>query len=230
MVYHPHVHFVVPGGGVRLDEHGQPTEWCSTADDFLMHHATLIRVFRGKLRDKLAAAKITDDVPRRELSAAWKKKSVVDIKPVGDGRAVLKYLAPYVYRVAISDKRIVKVDETHVTFTMTPSGTKHSITKRVSGREFVRGFVQHVLPRGFHKIRYYGWQHPRRKIDIEEIRWLACTALGLFFLLRFAPREQAGALPPLACGHCGGDLKRVMILTADGHLLWNHRRPYLDTG
>ena len=105
MVYHPHVHFVVPGGGVRLDEHGQPTEWCSTADDFLMHHATLIRVFRGKLRDKLAAAKITDDVPRRELSTAWKKKSVVDIKPVGDGRAVLKYLAPYVYRVAISDKR-----------------------------------------------------------------------------------------------------------------------------
>jgi hypothetical protein len=64
---------------------------------------------------------------------------------VGDGQAVLKYLAPYVHRVAMSDKRIVKVGDTHVTFSMTPSGTKCRITKRVTGKEFVRGFVQHVL-------------------------------------------------------------------------------------
>ena len=159
LVYHPHLHFVVPGGAIRLDENGQPEEWCATTETFLMHHGTLIKVFRAKFREKLKAAGVTDDVARAELSKAWKKKSVVDIKPVGNGQAVLKYLAPYVYRVAISDKRIVKVSDTHVTFTMTPSGTKQTIAKTVTGMEFVRGFVQHVLPSGFHKIRYYG---PRR--------------------------------------------------------------------
>ncbi|GAB5441378.1 MAG: transposase [Fuerstiella sp.] len=229
MVYHPHLHFVVASGGVRLDKNGQPEQWCATSDDFLMHHGTLIRVYRGKLRDKLSAAGVTDGISRRELSAAWKKKSVVDIKPVGDGRAVLKYLAPYVYRVAISDKRIVKVDDSHVTFTMTPSGTKHTVTRRVTGEEFVRGFVQHVLPTGFHKVRYYGWLHPRRKLDLDEIRWLACVTLGLFFLLRFAPRQQPNELPPLRCVHCGGDLRLVMI-TFVGGLLLNHRQPFLDSG
>lgn len=230
LVYHPHLHFVVPGGGIRLDEHGQPEKWCSTSEDFLMHHGTLIRVFRAKLRDKLAACGVSDDVPRRELSAAWKKKSVVDIKPVGDGQAVLKYLAPYVHRVAISDKRIVKVDDTHVAFSMTPSGTKQRITRTVTGKEFVRGFVQHVLPTGFHKIRYYGWQHPRRKIDVEEIRWLACVAMGLFFLLRFAAVERAEALPPLACFHCGGELKLVGVTFRNCVLLVTHCQRFLDSG
>ena len=229
-VYHPHLHFVVPGGAIRLDENGQPAEWCATAEDFLMHHATLIRVFRAKLRDKLKAAGVTDDVARAELSKAWKKKSVVDIKPVGNGQAVLKYLAPYVYRVAISDKRIVKVSDTHVTFTMTPSGTKQAIAKTVTGMEFVRGFAQHVLPSGFHKIRYYGWQHPRRKIDVEEIRWLACVATGLFFLLRFMPRERPESLPALRCEHCGGELKLVKIVLYNGRVLWSHRQPFLDSG
>jgi hypothetical protein len=75
-----------------------------------------------------------------------------------------------------------------------------------------------------------GWQHPRRKVDVEEIRWLACVALGLFFLLRFAPREQAEPLPALRCGHCGGELQLMMIILADGRVLWNHRQPFLDSG
>jgi hypothetical protein len=230
LVYHPHVHFVVPGGGIRLDSVGQPETWCSTSEDFLMHHGTLIKVYRGKLRDKLAATGVTDEVPRRELASASKKQTVVDIKPVGDGRAVLKYLAPYVHRVAIGDKRIVKVDETHVTFSMTPSGTKTSVTRRVTGQEFVRGFVQHVLPCGFHKVRYYGWLHPRRTIDIEEIRWLACVALGLFFLLRFTPREQPAKLPPLECRHCGGELKLVGVTFLSSVFQVTYCQQFLDSG
>jgi hypothetical protein len=143
---------------------------------------------------------------------------------------VLKYLAPYVYRVAISDKRIVEVDETHVTFSMTPSGTKKSLTKRVTGKEFVRGFVQHVLPTGFHKIRYYGWQHPRRKIDLDEVRWLACAAMGLFFLLRFAPVERPEELPPLTCVHCGGEMKLVSVTFVNSALLVNYCLSFFDSG
>jgi len=230
LVYHPHIHFVVPGGGIQLNEDGQPEKWCSTSETFLMHHPTLINVFRGKLRDKLAATGVTDDVPRRELAAAWKKKSVVDIEPVGNGQAVLKYLAPYVYRVAISDRRIISVDDTHVTFSMTPSGTQRSVTKRVSGQEFVRGFVQHVLPTGFHKVRYYGWQHARRKLDPEEIRWLACAAVGLFFLLRFAASEQSEPLPPLTCPQCGGEMQLVGVTWFNCSLLVNSCRSFYDSG
>ena len=113
---------------------------------------------------------------------------------------------------------------------MSPSGTKHTVTRRVTGEEFVRGFVQHVLPTGFHKVRYYGWLHPRRKLDLDEIRWLACVALGLFFLLRFAPRQQPNELPPLRCVHCGGDLRLVMITFVGGLLLLDHRQPFLDSG
>lgn len=230
MVFHPHVHFVVAGGGVTLDQNRQPEKWCSTSEDFLMHHGTLIRTYRRKLRRKLAAAEVTKCVARRKLSAAWKKKTVVDIKPVGDGQAVLKYLAPYVHRVAISDKRIAKVDATHVTFSMTPSGTKSSVTKRVTGREFVRGFLQHVLPSGFHKVRYYGWLHARRKIDVDEIRWLACVALGMFFLLRFADTEQPNQLPPLKCGHCGGDMLLIGLRFVNSVVLVDHCQQFLDSG
>ncbi len=98
MVYHPHVHFVVPGGGVREDR----SAWQATPKNFLVPHAALTRVYKAKLADHLRTCGLYNLVP----PTAWKGKFVVDIKPVGDGRAVLKYLAPYVNRVAISDNRV----------------------------------------------------------------------------------------------------------------------------
>ena len=96
MVYHPHVHFVVPGGGVKVDRCGNAIAWQATAENFLFHHGTLIRVYKAKLADHLRDCGLYDAVP----AETWNKKFVVDIEPVGDGRAVLKYLAPYVHRVA----------------------------------------------------------------------------------------------------------------------------------
>src|SRR5690606_31821749 len=142
MVYHPHVHFVVPGGGVKVDDQGNALAWQATPKNFLFHHGTFIRVYKAKLADHLRACGIYDKVPPE----AWQGKFVVDIKPVGDGQAVLKYLAPYVHRVAISDQRILAVDASSVPYSYTPSGTSASKTRRVSGEEFVRGFIQHVLP------------------------------------------------------------------------------------
>ncbi|KAA1256903.1 putative transposase [Rubripirellula obstinata] len=102
-VYHPHVHFVVPGGGVnkKLDR------WQQTAENFLFDHGTACRVYKAKFADHLRELGLYDQVD----ASVWKKKWIVDIRAVGDGRSVLKYLAPYVHRVAISDNRIVSVDE-----------------------------------------------------------------------------------------------------------------------
>ena len=79
------------------------------------------------------------------------------MKPVSDGRAVLKYLAPYVFRVAISDNRILDCTDQSVTYKYTPSKSKTTKTRTVEGIKFVRGFLQHTLPKGFLKVRYDGW-------------------------------------------------------------------------
>lgn len=238
MSYHPHVHFVVPGGAIRTDANGHALEWLPASEKFLVHHGTLIRTFKAKFKHRLAECGITDDVPRRELAAAWKKKSVVDIEPVGNGEAVLKYLAPYVYRIAISNNRIVAVDDTHVTFTMTPSGTKTPVTKRVAGTEFVRGFCQHILPQrpdsrgGFHKIRYYGFMTANSRINMEDVQWLASCALQLFFVIRYglAVSSQRTVRPPLTCVHCGGELRLMYVVSASGAVLADHRQRFLDSG
>lgn len=236
--YHPHIHFVVPGGAVKTDVDGNAQQWRPASEMFLVHHPTLIRTFKAKFKDKLAACSITDDVPRRELAKAWKKKSVVDIEAVGNGEGVLKYLAPYVYRVAISNNRIVAVDDTHVTFRMTPSGTKSTITKRVTGNEFVRGFCQHILPQnptsrgGFHKIRYYGFMTANSRIKREEVRWLASFALGLFFTLRYglAVRGEQTCRPAMKCSECGGNLRLWIVVDGSGNVLVDHRQRFLDSG
>ena len=139
MVYHPHIHFVVPGGGVSADS----SHWKSTPEDSLFPHGATAADYKDFFEAALQAAGLHDDVP----AETWDGKWVVDIKPVGDGQAVLKYLAPHVYRVAISDNRILTDDEQSVTFRYTPSKSKTSKTRTVTGEEFMRGFLQHVLPR-----------------------------------------------------------------------------------
>ncbi len=228
MVYNPHVHFVVPGGAVEVDEHGNALQWKSTAKNFLVHHDTLIRVYKGKLTDALRACGIYDEVPE----SAWYKKSVLDIEPVGDGRAVLKYLAPYIYRVAISDNRIVACDESSVTYSYTPSDSKESVRRTVPGERFVGGFCQHVLPRGFQKIRHYGWMHSGSKIHIEEVRWLVWLFLGWTFWLAsgHAPQEEPIEGAAVRCAECGSTMRIVEVVHVNCRALIEHGVAYLDSG
>jgi hypothetical protein len=206
------VHFVVPGGGVSKDG----SKWLQTPANFLFPHARACALYKKKFADALRKCGLYDQVP----DSVWLKKFVVDIKPVGDGQAVLKYLAPYVYRVAISDSRIENVSEDSVTYRITPSGKKSSTQRTVSGNEFVRGFLQHVLPRGFQKLRYYGFMSPNNKLQLETAAWLALLHLGWTYWLGsgFAPQEP----PPvnlLTCSHCGGELKMIAITDAHGRVI-----------
>ncbi len=220
LVYHPHLHFVVPGGGVNESE----GRWQQTPENFLFAHAAAVKVYKGKLADQLRRCGLYDDVD----AAVWKKKWTVDIKPVGDGQAVLKYLAPYVHRVAISNKRIVAVDETSVTYRYTPSGQKRSVTRNVSGSEFVRGFVQHTLPPRFQKIRYYGWMSQNSRVGLDEIRWLLWLYLGWTYWL--GCRRPATPLPKPRCSACGGELQVTLITDHHGRVLYQQSVPYLDSG
>ena len=102
---------------------------------------------------------------------------------VGDGRASLKYLAPYVFRVAISDRRIVSCDDGQVTFAYRRSGSNHYRKMTVGAFEFIRRFLQHVLPRRFQKVRHYGFLSPNSRHSIEAVRWLVTSYYGLVYRL-----------------------------------------------
>jgi hypothetical protein len=226
-VYHPHVHFVVPGGGV-LEDGKDGTKWMATPKDFLLHHGTAVKVYKAKFADAMRAAGLYHQIPRK----AWRGKWVVDIKPVGDGKSVLKYLAPYVYRVAISDKRIVACDDKSVTFRYTPTGATQARTRSVTGTEFVRGFVQHVLPRGFQKVRYVGWMSSNSRLKLDHVRWLVWLFLGWTYWLgsgHVVPDKPAPP-QPVRCAHCGRAMRITMFVIVTDHGLWSHSVPYLDSG
>lgn len=221
-VYHPHVHFVVPGGGVNTGE----GRWQQTPENFLFHHGTACRVYKAKLADRLRELGLYESVP----SSAWTKPWTVDIKPVGDGRRVLKYLAPYVHRVAISDKRIESCDDDSVTFRYTPSKSRQSETRTLSGTDFVRGFAQHILPPRLQKTRYYGWMSPNSRIDSDEIRWLVCLSLGWMFTLMLSANSNANKPTTPRCSDCGGDLTVLLITDSEDRVLYSRGPPLQDTG
>jgi len=105
--YHPHVHYLVPGGGVTEAE-----QWQRARNSFLVHVKPLSKLFRGKFRAALKKTALIEQVPVE----VWQQDWVVHCQSVGSGEAALKYLAPYIFRVALSNNRIVKVEQDQVTF------------------------------------------------------------------------------------------------------------------
>ncbi len=228
LVYHPHIHYIVASGGVSNNKE----RWVASPKNFFVHHATLVRVFKAKLADKLRELGLYDQVP----AEAWDMKWVVDLKPIGDGTATLKYLAPYVYRVAISNNRIEHCDVEHVVYRYTPSGTQHSKKRSVTGREFVAGFLQHVLPRGFQKIRYYGWMSPNSRISLDLVRWLVWLYRGWTYWLAsgHAPTPDRKPSTAIACPSCGNAMHLKKVIYKDCSILVrlssHQQQLYDDTG
>ena len=135
---------------------------------------------------------------------------------MGDGQAALKYLAPYIFRVAISNKRIVKVAEGKVTFRYTPSGSKKSKLCALPAEEFIRRFLQHVLPKGFVKVRYYGLFSPGQRVRLKQARALLVTQPTTDPQAEpEAPlTETDGQLRPLSdwlCPVCGQPMRRHQL-------------------
>lgn len=165
LLYHPHVHCLVTGGGVSDD--GQ--QWHPARNDFLVPFAALAKLVRGKLRAALSKRRPDLVVPE----ATWSKRWVVHCTAWGEGdEAVLRYLARYVFRMAITNSRIVGLDESGVTLRHKHRASNRWRTIRLSGHEFMRRFLQHVLPKGLHKVRYYGLWNPARREQAVRARLL----------------------------------------------------------
>lgn len=224
--HHPHVHCVVTGGGLSCNERGEidaSPEWRSCRPGFFLPVRVLSRVFRGKYLELLKVAfdqgKLTWVGRQAHLSdattfAAWlrslyAKEWVVYAKPPFGGPAqVLKYLARYTHRVAISNSRILDVREGRVTFRYKDyAEANRDKVMSLSAEEFLRRFVQHVLPRGFTKIRHYGILSNRHRKE----RLKTCRALLEAKVYQRAvdvlatPTEEAIAkTAEPTCPRCGG--------------------------
>jgi putative transposase/transposase-like zinc-binding protein len=189
--YHPHVHYLVPGGG--LAEDGRT--WVTAKADFLVHVKPLAALFRAKLRAALRQSALWAEIP----TAVWQKPWVVDCRAVGNARAALKYLAPYIFRVALSNKRIVRVAEEQVTFRYTDGATGQTRYCTLPVHEFMGRFLQHILPKGFVKVRYYGLFRLSNRRSLARLR-------GQLLLL-----QHMAALPPLASVRSAGGNARVLV-------------------
>jgi hypothetical protein len=201
--FHPHIHFLVPGGG--LSEDGK--QWFASPKNFLVRVEPLGLLFRKQFRAALKKTPFFAKVP----SLAWDKAWVVDSRPVGTGEAALKYRgalwAPYVFRVAISNNRILKLENDKVTFRYREGDSGKWRTATLPAEEFIRRFLQHVLPKGFVKVRYFGLFAPSNRHRLTLAQALLATFTSPTAAL--APQAQTAdstAAKIIPCPRCGNPL------------------------
>jgi hypothetical protein len=162
LAYHPHIHYLVPAGGLADDSQ----TWVAARQNFLLPVRALSRIFRGKLKQALRHVNCFGRIPAK----VWKQEWVVHCEPVGSGLGALKYLAPYIFRVAISNNRILKLENDHVTFRYRDTQTKAERFCTLGAEDFIHRFLQHVLPKGFVKVRYYGIFSPGWRKPLATLR------------------------------------------------------------
>ena len=170
LIFHPHVHYLAPAGGLLPD--GQT--WRPARPGFFLPVRALSKLFRAAFRRGLQKTKLFGQVP----SKVWTREWLVHCKPVGDAQAALKYLAPYIHRVAISNRRLLSFEDrgtlesSQVTFQYRASDTGQLKKCTLSVEQFFQRFLQHILPHAFVKVRYYGFfgASVRRKLAALQSR------------------------------------------------------------
>jgi hypothetical protein len=155
---------LVPAGG--LDKDGN---WRTTRKKWLVPVKALSKLFRARFM-KLAKKALPDENFPQEV---WEKEWVVYCKPsLNNSKKVLRYLGRYVHRIAITNSRIESMDNGQVTFRYQESATGELKKMTLPGKDFLRRYLQHVLPQGFHKVRYYGLLSPANRVTLKRLQLL----------------------------------------------------------
>jgi hypothetical protein len=231
LTHHPHVHMIVPGGGISLDG----TRWVACRPGFFLPVRVLSRLFRRLVLEKLDAAHRAGQLQFfGKLAALTNAQAftahlaplrdtewvVYSKRPFGGPEQVLRYLARYTHRVAISNRRLVALNDKGVTFKWKDyrlEGPQRYGVMTLDTNEFIRRFLMHVLPQGFHRIRYYGLlTSPTRANNIARIRaLLAVPLIPIDAIKALNPNASTSAQPnePKApapsCPCCGGRLRII---------------------
>lgn len=205
--YHPHIHYLIAGGGLAPDG----KTWCPTKHDFLMPKRAAARIFKAKFSDGLEKLGLHSEVP----PVVWHKKWGIDIKAVGSGKEALKYLTPYIFRVAISNKNILKVTDKAVTFRYVDRETKQPQICELPAEQFIALFLQHTLPKGFQKVRTYGLYHPKQRAKLKHVKeQLQPQASASTDTKNGKPKETQKSPARIICPCC--NVAMIRIETLDG--------------
>jgi hypothetical protein len=183
--YHPHVHLVVPGGGVNAEQ----KEWRKLKGKYLFNGIALGRVFRGAFLNALSQTGLS--IPKTP------EKWVAHCDHAGMGIEALQYLARYLYRGVISNHNITRDDGENVTFRYKDSETQQIKYRTLPGEDFIALLVQHVLPKGLRRARDYGFLHGNAKQLLKTVQWILRVAL---------PEQLKRAKAIFKCPHCNGHM------------------------
>jgi Putative transposase/Transposase zinc-binding domain len=222
--YHPHIHYLAPGGGLASDGRS----WVTAKANFLLHVKPLAALFRAKLRAALRQTALWAEIP----AAAWQQPWVVDCRPVGTARAALKYLAPYIFRVALSNNRIVQLVDDQVTFRYTIGATGQTAYRTLPVQEFLRRFLQHILPKGFVKVRYYGLFRVGMRRSLARLRSQLQLLQHIADQVTPAPAGSDGSPRVVICPSCGQPmrLERVVLSHNRGPPGWVNQQQWQKLG
>ena len=226
LLFHPHIHCVIPGGGLSSDH----TQWIHPRYPFFLPIKPLSKVFRGKFvaglkrvfrQGRLTFTGSLERMAEPKCFAAFlrtlfRQDWIVYAKPAfGGPEQVLRYLGRYTHRVAISNHRLVSFDGNHVTFRWRDyaRGNKQRLMT-VSADEFIRRFLVHVLPKGFVRIRHFGFMaNYQRSLSLELCR----QRLGMATVTRAKQIPITGS--SWLCPNCGGTMNVVETLTP-AQIMW----------
>ena len=245
LTHHPHVHMIVPGGGLSLDN----ARWVAARPDFLIHVKVLARLFRGKMLAMLMAAHDDGELKffnshagladkktfKRFIAPLRRIKWVVYCKaPFAGPEQVLRYLSRYTHRVAISNRRLVAADDGAIAFRWKDyrvDGPDRWKTMRLHPHEFIRRFLIHVLPKGFHRIRHYGlFANANRAENVATARALLNVAPPAADPQE--PPDIAADTPrvlPCPCPRCGGRMIVIEVFARGCEPRWRPMPNRIDT-
>jgi hypothetical protein len=210
--YHPHLHVIMPGGVLRTAEDGRMS-WGAARQhqgrDYLFavrHLSVRMRMeMEQQVREQDAA--LFAQIP----ASVWRQEWVAHCQSAGDAKNTLRYLARYVTKSALGADRILSDDERGVRFTYTPQGERKARVMTLEPHAFIQRVLQHALPKGFKRVRYYGWLHPAAKARFIQVQGLLQAPI---IIPRPAHRPSDPATAPATakpvCQECGGSEFRVI--------------------
>jgi len=209
--YHLHIHYIVPGGGLSADR----SAWVPSRTNFLVPVKALSPIYRALFKEAMRHARLLEHIDPQVWSIPWNVHSQAN----HHSHSAFTYLAPSVFKVAISNRRIVALKDHTVTFTYRKVGSARRRTMHLDALEFLRRFLQHVLPHGFMKVRHFGLLHASCALPLATIRLMIVQAHPSEDQLpqRTPPQPRVARCPT-----CGAPMRVVMRL-------WTSPRDFVDT-
>jgi hypothetical protein len=209
--YHPHIHYIVPGGGLSEDR----SAWLPSRANFFVPVKALSPIYRAIWQEEMRTAGLLAHIDPQVSTIPWNVHSQAN----HHGHSAFTSLAPSVFRVAISNSRIVGLKDRTVTFTYRKVGSARPRTAHLDVTEFLRRFLQHVLPDGFMKVRHFGFLHASCAIPLATIRRMIMQAHPS----EGQPPQRIPSQPHAArCPTCGASMRVILRL-------WTAPRAFVDT-